>query len=316
MTTAVAMAVYNGASFIEGQLDTIRLQTKQPDHVVICDDGSKDNTVSIVREYIRQHNLQDRWQIIVNEKNLGYIKNFYHAMDLCKADLIFLSDQDDIWCLDKIEKMEQVFSRNKEIKLLSCAHGFIDQEGNQIKGLLAPKPVVDEALVKIDIHSIMISFLWLGMCMAIRKDFLNEILPQIETVSVPHDMALAIMAAKENGFYEYHYLGANHRRHGNNVGGEEHRLSKVLNIGRKLREIEDYNTMLQRILDADFGQASHQRRLIEVRLQYSEARLDGLTSRSFKKVFNLYSHDDEKFLRKFSMLCDYFLLLFGDYSPK
>lgn len=316
MTTAVAMAVYNGAAFIEGQLDTIRLQTKQPDHVVICDDGSKDNTVSFVREYIQRYNLQDRWEIVINDNNLGYIKNFYHAMKLCKSDLIFLSDQDDIWSLDKIEKMEQAFVRYEDMKLLSCAHGVIDQKGNPIKGLLTPKPVVDEAIVKIDLHTIMVSFLWPGMCMAIRSVFLNEILPQIEPVNVPHDVSLAVMATKENGFYEYHYLGANHRRHGNNTGGEEHRVSKVLDIHRKLKEIRDYNTMLRRILDADFGLTLDQRRLIDVRLQYSIDREDALVNRSFMKLLDLYSHDEEKYLRKFSMLCDFFLVFLGKYSQK
>ena len=311
MTTAVAMAVYNGVTYIEGQLDSIRLQTKQPDHVVICDDGSKDNTVSFVREYIRRHGLQERWEIIENEKNLGYIKNFYHAMELSKADLIFLSDQDDVWSLDKIEKMERVFVQHTDVKLLSCSHGFIDQGGQQIKSLLTPKPVINETIVKVDIHAIMISFLWPGMSMAIRSNFFREILPQINDVCVPHDVSLAVMAAKEEGFYEYHYLGVNHRRHGNNTGGEEHRLSKVLNFKRKLKEIQDYNTMLQRILGAELGLNSEQSHLIKLRLQYSVAREAALVNRSIVGLLKLYSNDGENYLRKFSMLCDLFLVVFG-----
>ena len=57
MTTAVAVALYNGARFIEEQLDSIRNQTLCPDKVVLCDDGSKDNTVHIVREYIEKFNV-------------------------------------------------------------------------------------------------------------------------------------------------------------------------------------------------------------------------------------------------------------------
>ena len=106
MTVGVAMALYNGARFIRKQLDTIRLQTLQPDRVVMCDDGSKDGTTEIVAEYIKEYGLGDTWELIKNEENLGYAKNFYKAMSLCNTDLIFLADQDDVWELDKIEKAE------------------------------------------------------------------------------------------------------------------------------------------------------------------------------------------------------------------
>ena len=50
MTVSVALALYNGEKFIEKQLDTLRLQTVKPNQVVLCDDGSSDNTVNIVNE--------------------------------------------------------------------------------------------------------------------------------------------------------------------------------------------------------------------------------------------------------------------------
>ena len=76
MTTSIAVALYNGARFIEQQLDSFRSQTKQPEKVIFCDDGSKDNTVEIVREYIKKHSLEESWFLYENEVNLGYIKNF------------------------------------------------------------------------------------------------------------------------------------------------------------------------------------------------------------------------------------------------
>ena len=60
MTVGIALALYNGARFLEAQLDTLRLQTCPPDQVVFCDDGSKDDTVAVVRNYIEKYNLQDR----------------------------------------------------------------------------------------------------------------------------------------------------------------------------------------------------------------------------------------------------------------
>jgi glycosyltransferase involved in cell wall biosynthesis len=52
MRVSVAMATYNGADYIIEQLDSIYRQTRAVDEVIICDDCSKDNTVTIVKEYI------------------------------------------------------------------------------------------------------------------------------------------------------------------------------------------------------------------------------------------------------------------------
>ena len=50
------MATYNGEKYITEQLDTIRNQTRKIDELVVCDDRSKDNTVSVVKAYIKEHN--------------------------------------------------------------------------------------------------------------------------------------------------------------------------------------------------------------------------------------------------------------------
>ena len=93
MTTAVAIALYNGEKFIYKQLESIRTQTQEPDQVVLCDDGSTDNTISIVNEYIEKYHLQNKWKLVKNDKNLGYARNFYKAMSMCTADLIFLLEK-------------------------------------------------------------------------------------------------------------------------------------------------------------------------------------------------------------------------------
>ena len=105
MKISVVMATYNGEKYITEQLDTIRNQTRKIDELVVCDDRSKDNTVSVVKAYIKEHNLEDAWAIHVNERNLGYANNFHRATLMATGDLIFFSDQDDLWREDKIEIM-------------------------------------------------------------------------------------------------------------------------------------------------------------------------------------------------------------------
>ena len=96
---SVAMATYNGGRFIRCQIESILNQTLQPDEIVVCDDGSTDDTVTVVREMAE---ADSRIHLYVNEDNLGPIQNFAKAMRLCKGDYISLSDQDDVWDDDKL----------------------------------------------------------------------------------------------------------------------------------------------------------------------------------------------------------------------
>lgn len=107
-TTSIALCTYNGETFLKEQLESIIQQTKQPDEIVICDDLSKDNSVQVARSILQQ--WSGRWQVIVNEHNLGFRKNFQKAINLCHGDVIFLSDQDDVWDKMKIEEMMQAFT--------------------------------------------------------------------------------------------------------------------------------------------------------------------------------------------------------------
>ena len=92
---SVLMATYNGSQFIIEQLDSIKNQTFQPDEVIICDDCSTDDTVSIVSNYISNNGL-DNWKLYVNEQNLGHYKTFLKLSQLATNEYVFFSDQDDI----------------------------------------------------------------------------------------------------------------------------------------------------------------------------------------------------------------------------
>ena len=76
---SIIMSTYNGTTYLEEQLDSIRLQTRQADEVVISDDCSKDQTVEAVKAYIQKYDLKN-WSIYRNETNCGWEKKF-HAGD-------------------------------------------------------------------------------------------------------------------------------------------------------------------------------------------------------------------------------------------
>ena len=108
----ILLATYNGERFLQQQINSIFEQTHTNFFIYIRDDGSKDNTVSIIKEYVQKY--PDKIAIIEdNFGNLGVTQNFNELMKYSTANYIAFSDQDDIWLPQKIEKS---FNFLKEIE--------------------------------------------------------------------------------------------------------------------------------------------------------------------------------------------------------
>ena len=309
MTVGVAIALYNGAKFIKEQLDSIRLQTLKADRVVMCDDGSTDETLEIVEAYIKEHGLEDGWKLIKNEQNLGYARNFYKAMSLCDTDLIFLSDQDDLWKQEKLEKMTKVMEQRSDILVLASKFGMIDQNGQELHGLLEKKTNETGEIKEINHHDLLRAFYWPGMVMAVRKDFFDGIFEKVNSHTVAHDRVLSHFAAEKNGFYEYDYKSSYHRRHDNNTANEEHRIFKLLNLKRKLRDMKDHNDMLQGLLDIELPFAKESIDLIAKSLESCKMREEAVRNKDMKLLNKTYRNND--LMRTVSYVCDVWLICFG-----
>lgn len=112
MKISIAMASYNGGRHIAAQLRSFGSQTRPPDQLVICDDGSTDDTIAIVTAFA----AEAPFEVVIhrNEVNLGYARNFLGAIRRCTGDLIFLSDQDDVWLDDKVATVAAVHEAAEE----------------------------------------------------------------------------------------------------------------------------------------------------------------------------------------------------------
>jgi glycosyltransferase involved in cell wall biosynthesis len=104
-TISIAMCTFNGARFIEQQLRSIAEQSRLPDELIVCDDGSSDDTVGVVRSFARTAPFPVR--VFENERRLGSTKNFEKAIMLCGGSLIALADQDDVWHQEKLAVQER-----------------------------------------------------------------------------------------------------------------------------------------------------------------------------------------------------------------
>ena len=107
MKISVAMCTFNGAEFLPAQLESIFAQTRRPDEIVICDDGSSDETQQLLTKFAAKSPVPIALKL--NQQNLGSVKNFEQAIKLCNGDVIALGDQDDVWRHDKLESIEHAF---------------------------------------------------------------------------------------------------------------------------------------------------------------------------------------------------------------
>ncbi len=122
MKISIAMCTYNGERYIAEQIRSILNQTLKPDEILICDDLSTDNTKNILKDFASKY---PNIKLIFNEKNLGFVKNFEKAISLCSGEIIFLSDQDDVWEKEKIKKMIDAFRQfPKKSYIFSNADAF------------------------------------------------------------------------------------------------------------------------------------------------------------------------------------------------
>jgi glycosyltransferase involved in cell wall biosynthesis len=128
---SVAMCTYNGERFLAQQLVSISQQSRLPDELVVCDDGSTDRTVAMIREFAASVRYPVR--VFENEHNLGVAANFERAIRLCEGNLIALADQDDIWYPIRLERSEQELTAHPEAGLIFSDADIIDDK-NQSTG--------------------------------------------------------------------------------------------------------------------------------------------------------------------------------------
>lgn len=105
---SVAMAVYNGERYIREQIDSILERMSEQDELVISYDTSTDATRQIIDAYAA---ADQRVRVVPNPGKGGVQNNFTNAVMNCRGKYIFLSDQDDLWIGDKINRVVEVFEQ-------------------------------------------------------------------------------------------------------------------------------------------------------------------------------------------------------------
>ena len=188
---SVAMCTYNGAQFLPAQLESIFAQTRPPDEIVICDDGSTDETISLIPDTVVLHR---------NEQNLGTVKNFEKTIGLCTGDVIALSDQDDVWRADKLALIEEAFQKNPNAGLVFSDAEIVDEDLNPLGRRMWDEVGFDSYKRKLVRHGRALDVLitgWTvtGATMAFRSQYVKVSLPIPTTIQMIHDGWIALTVA-------------------------------------------------------------------------------------------------------------------------
>jgi glycosyltransferase involved in cell wall biosynthesis len=197
MNISVAMTTYNGARFLQEQLQSIAEQSCLPDQVVIVDDGSSDTTRERLEGFAASAPF--KVELHFNESTLGPIKNFQKAVELCSCEIIVLCDQDDRWHPEKLFQIKQAFAPSPNTGLVFSDAELMDENGNLLNLRLwqytfekkyestITSGKAFELLLQHDVVT--------GATMAFRQCFRNVLLPFPTGIPLLHDGWIAIMIA-------------------------------------------------------------------------------------------------------------------------
>lgn len=218
---SVCMATYNGARFIRAQVDSILEQLGPEDELVVCDDGSRDQTLSILVDY---HDA--RIKIHRNPDQLGHVRNFERAISLAEGDYIFLSDQDDVWTPDRVRLMIDSMNAAPEALLVASNFDLIDaqdQEVGQFRKLGRVKP-----FRWLQVASIFAGRSpYFGCTFLLRREALRYFMPIPGGVE-SHDIWFGLVASMLGGVVNLPVATLKHRVHDSNVTARKRRALTVI----------------------------------------------------------------------------------------
>lgn len=226
----VVMTTYNGEKYIEEQFLSILNQTILPDEIVISDDLSSDNTVSVLRR-LKDLAKNIDITIIENKENQGYIRNFRSAILKAKGEYIFLCDQDDIWEKEKIQKTIETMKKYKS-SFACTGLRLIDAEGNFIDKLDTYKsdPICGYENWSSEVKTISLKqILWGNFspgCTYCFTKRVREIYSKIVNNEIAHDFQLFLISANSGGTVFIDQPLSRYRLHDSNAIGMNQKEAK------------------------------------------------------------------------------------------
>ncbi|QZO96642.1 glycosyltransferase family 2 protein [Riemerella anatipestifer] len=225
MKIDVIIPTYNGSEHIAQQIESILQQPYENITIHLRDDGSKDDTVNIIKSFSNKYPNVILYQDLNN--NLGLVKNVEYLLTKCSGDLIFLADQDDVWYEDKIKTFLSYYKPTDTPTLLHSNCMVTDGDLNERGLFLDDNPASNKRIENSYFH-----YFVQGASSMINKSLKNKILPFPNNIYI-HDRYIHFMAEL---FGERVYIPQPtiwYRQHGANLIGSNTFIDKLKRLNLK-----------------------------------------------------------------------------------
>jgi glycosyltransferase involved in cell wall biosynthesis len=216
------MTAYNGEQYVGAQIESILASSYQDFELFIYDDGSKDNTMEILKGYEREY--PSKVHVFRNETNLGVTLNFLKAFARTTMDYVMFCDQDDVWKSNKIaitlKRMRHMEAQTgKEVPLAVFTDAStVDKDLKEIHGSFFCSNHLDPG--KTDLAHLLMENKLIGCTVmvnaALRKVLQSNHYPEKARF---HDWWVALIAASFGRISYVNERTLLYRQHGNNIVG-------------------------------------------------------------------------------------------------
>lgn len=314
---SVVMATFNGERYVKEQIESILNQTVRPDEIVICDDCSDDKTIQIIKDILHRENII--YKFIQHKENKGVLVSFYDALMDATGDIIFFSDQDDVW---KEHKIEQIYPYllDKSTNLVFCNADVVDCDLNPIGKTLweiikfTPTKSNDIIISITSIQELVKRNYVTGMCMAIRKQLLDD-LEQLSQYML-HDEFFAWKALSSGRIIAINTSYILYRQHDKNVIGVKGK-KRIRNRTEMIQKIIESNTKkYNKLLEiSTWFNNKNEAILLNEAVDFYNWRQSIYTQKSKTKIISWIKYNMNGFYKKFcaknehARLKDLFLII-------
>lgn len=287
------MTTYNGSEYLKQQLESFMNQSVLPHELIICDDMSTDDTLEIINEFKKKSPFEVK--LFVNKCNLGYAANFNKSISHTSGDLIFLSDQDDVWFNNKIEVMlEHVICNQNYLLFMNDAE--LTDHNLSTTNLTKLGQIRSSGLNENDFV--------MGCCCCIKREFLDFTLPIPKGINA-HDNWLVYIAiyldirSINNITLQYY------RRHDNNES------KFIANSTKKINKLNLYFSYIKILLSykaSDFNEEFNQCKIFSEGLEKITKDVPKLYRQSFDRLLESYSDKNVLFNKRMNCYNRNFLM--------
>ena len=124
---SVIMGIYNCSATLEEAIESIVAQTYSNWELILCDDGSVDDTRKIAEKYVER--FPEKIKLILNEKNMGLNATLNHCLEYVTGDYVARMDGDDLSLPERFEKEVEVLDNHPEYAIVSSPMIYFDENG-------------------------------------------------------------------------------------------------------------------------------------------------------------------------------------------